>query len=61
VKMGCTGGAGSSFQNEWSVDFWGLEIARVGCVDVVSEGMGEADGWVRCAENSFCNVVSDND
>lgn len=28
------------------------------CIDVVSDGTGAAVGCVRCAEKSFCSVIS---
>lgn len=58
-KIGWTGGAGSCFQNECKVDFCGFEMAIVGCWrGAGSDGMGEASGWFRCAEKSFCSVFS---
>mgnify|MGYP003624101924 CR=1 FL=1 len=55
----CTGGAGSCFQNEWSVDFCGLDKDVAGwCNEMASEGTGEAFGWLRCAAKSFCRVFS---
>ncbi len=45
-KMGWTGGAGSCFQKECSVDFCGFDDIEVGCwcVGSASDGMGEASG-----------------
>lgn len=57
--MGCTGGAGSCFQKECSVDFCGLEVIGAGsCMGSVSRGVGEACGGLRCAAKSLFNVFS---
>lgn len=57
--MGAWTGGAEMCQNEWSVDFCGLDTTMAGCVGGRgSEGIGDAWGCCRCARKSLCTVFS---